>query len=317
MSEKPLERCFNCDDLTGHAGKGEDSRYDVLGLEPYCDECWDKQRQAFVHEGDGTIMGLGRLLAAVVARAEKAENTVGCGFCDWTTDRREADWRGRMAEHLLACPKHPMAEVVALLDEARACVQLGKAEKTRADVLAKEMAEARELYSAAPLDARPETPHIPSAVRAMVASLWKYTDDRERIEKERDEWKTATAVARADAKGIEAAHDELAEECKKLFVERDEARAACVAMAEHLQYIVDVEDGGKSYIVKAGDLARDANPGQSLLDELAKLREALEELIAVQNGPPLPTWARQWNRATALANAALGRPATEAAKENL
>ena len=37
---RPLEHCALCDEATGHAGAGEDSRFCLLTEEgPYCDQC--------------------------------------------------------------------------------------------------------------------------------------------------------------------------------------------------------------------------------------------------------------------------------------
>jgi hypothetical protein len=37
-----LERCCNCDDPTGRAGRGEDSLYlDAINAGPFCQRCWD------------------------------------------------------------------------------------------------------------------------------------------------------------------------------------------------------------------------------------------------------------------------------------
>lgn len=38
------ERCFLCDDLTGSAGKSDDSMYDVMGQGPYCEHCLVKKQ---------------------------------------------------------------------------------------------------------------------------------------------------------------------------------------------------------------------------------------------------------------------------------
>lgn len=34
------EECSHCGELTGKAGKGEDSLYDVLERGPFCETCW-------------------------------------------------------------------------------------------------------------------------------------------------------------------------------------------------------------------------------------------------------------------------------------
>ena len=65
--ERPLERCFSCDDPTGHAGAGDGSLYDELGLGPYCQDCWDKQQAGFI-ANDGTADDLRRQLAKVLPR---------------------------------------------------------------------------------------------------------------------------------------------------------------------------------------------------------------------------------------------------------
>ena len=37
-----LEYCWFCDEVTGGAGRGEDSLYDTNDGGPYCSECFDK-----------------------------------------------------------------------------------------------------------------------------------------------------------------------------------------------------------------------------------------------------------------------------------
>ncbi len=39
-----IERCCECDEATGRAGRGEDSLYDPAdsGKGPYCQDCFDK-----------------------------------------------------------------------------------------------------------------------------------------------------------------------------------------------------------------------------------------------------------------------------------
>ena len=44
-----------------------------------------------------------------------------------------------------------------------------------------------------------------------------------------------------------------------------------------------------------------------LESQLAEAKDALEELVDHQNGPPLPTWTPAWNRAMAKACKVLGR----------
>lgn len=34
------ERCWDCDDPTGRAGRCDDSIYCDCGLGPFCEECW-------------------------------------------------------------------------------------------------------------------------------------------------------------------------------------------------------------------------------------------------------------------------------------
>jgi len=70
--ERPLERCFSCDDPTGHAGAGDGSLYDELGLGPYCQDCWDKQQAGFI-ANDGTADDLRRQLAEAKAARDTAE----------------------------------------------------------------------------------------------------------------------------------------------------------------------------------------------------------------------------------------------------
>ncbi|MDD1730484.1 MAG: hypothetical protein LUQ50_15625 [Methanospirillum sp.] len=36
-----FEYCWICGDLTGRAGRGEDSLYDTNDEGPYCEDCWD------------------------------------------------------------------------------------------------------------------------------------------------------------------------------------------------------------------------------------------------------------------------------------
>ena len=47
MSERSLEHCFKCNDLTGRAGKADDSLY-CYGCDtgPYCPECWELHHAA-------------------------------------------------------------------------------------------------------------------------------------------------------------------------------------------------------------------------------------------------------------------------------
>jgi hypothetical protein len=40
-------------------------------------------------------------------------------------------------------------------------------------------------------------------------------------------------------------------------------------------------------------------------DEIERLRQALSDLLGVQNGPPLVTWTEEWNAAILKAEAAL------------
>ena len=45
MTERTYERCDICDELTGRAGKGEDSLYcDECDKGPFCSECHDIHR---------------------------------------------------------------------------------------------------------------------------------------------------------------------------------------------------------------------------------------------------------------------------------
>jgi pyrroloquinoline quinone (PQQ) biosynthesis protein C len=50
---------------------------------------------------------------------------------------------------------------------------------------------------------------------------------------------------------------------------------------------------------------------EKLQDKIDELRDALENLVDEQNGPPLPTHARRWHRAMEVACKALGRKAGE------
>lgn len=54
---------------------------------------------------------------------------------------------------------------------------------------------------------------------------------------------------------------------------------------------------------------QEADALRKLAEEQAKyihrLREALEDLADIQNGPPLPTWAKHWQAAMDEARAAL------------
>lgn len=56
---KPIERCRECDDPTGRAGRGDDSLYcDSLscddGTGPFCEDCFEKHRRA-VHDTSGEL----------------------------------------------------------------------------------------------------------------------------------------------------------------------------------------------------------------------------------------------------------------------
>lgn len=37
-----LERCCECDERTGRAGRGDDSLYIESGAGPFCGECWQR-----------------------------------------------------------------------------------------------------------------------------------------------------------------------------------------------------------------------------------------------------------------------------------
>ena len=37
-----LERCWECDALTGRGGQADDSLYTDDGHGPFCEECWDE-----------------------------------------------------------------------------------------------------------------------------------------------------------------------------------------------------------------------------------------------------------------------------------
>lgn len=73
-------------------------------------------------------------------------------------------------------------------------------------------------------------------------------------------------------------HHDLRSFARQEARKRDTAEAACAGMRAHLEYIVSVEDGGKSYIQKAAELARSDSPGQQLLDQLAKAKAALKAI---------------------------------------
>lgn len=45
MNDRPLEYCFNCNDLTGKAGQGDGSLYCECDEGPFCNECWDEHHQ--------------------------------------------------------------------------------------------------------------------------------------------------------------------------------------------------------------------------------------------------------------------------------
>ena len=56
------------------------------------------------------------------------------------------------------------------------------------------------------------------------------------------------------------------------------------------------------------DLVDELNANRAELDEM---REALEWLVDEQNGPPLPTHAKNWRKAMCEAARLLGRPERE------
>lgn len=45
---KGLERCCDCDEPTGRAGRADDSLYTDEGKGPYCPACWDKNHGELV-----------------------------------------------------------------------------------------------------------------------------------------------------------------------------------------------------------------------------------------------------------------------------
>lgn len=40
-----LERCCNCDEPTGRAGRADDSLYCECGEGPFCEDCWDEHHR--------------------------------------------------------------------------------------------------------------------------------------------------------------------------------------------------------------------------------------------------------------------------------
>ena len=72
------ERCIQCDELTGGAGRGDDSLYGDNGDGPYCEECYDK-----TPDGECTYRDLGRTItrlrtlnAELVVRLELYDRVV-------------------------------------------------------------------------------------------------------------------------------------------------------------------------------------------------------------------------------------------------
>ena len=118
--ERPLERCFSCDDPTGHAGAGDGSLYDELGLGPYCQDCWDKQQAGFI-ANDGTADDLRRQLAEAKERYADIERAV------WQGETGRADHEGLCDEI------RRMVRVLQPHDPAPIDEQLAEAQRYVAD----------------------------------------------------------------------------------------------------------------------------------------------------------------------------------------
>jgi len=62
MGENPnyrgLEYCYNCDDVTGRAGRSEDSIYcDEHDLGPFCEDCYETHTEV-VHDNSSPDYGM-------------------------------------------------------------------------------------------------------------------------------------------------------------------------------------------------------------------------------------------------------------------
>ncbi len=119
MNRQTSERCCECDENTGRAGRADDSLY-IDDTGPYCEECFDRARRAQL----GTLAADNERLERWVNDLQ-SDRYINCAYCGhrYGPEDEILNMQQALHEHIATCSKHPLSAANREIARLRATME--------------------------------------------------------------------------------------------------------------------------------------------------------------------------------------------------